>query len=193
MVTVPTKVATGDLNARQAWTDDSFQALPKGRYEVVAGELIAVGNAGLKHGWLASTLMIILGSYVRSQRLGIMCDSSTAFTLKNGNRRAPDLAFLAKERLPETIPSGYFVGAPDLAVEILSGSNTVEEMHAKVVEYFESGCRLLWILHPEEEYILVYRQPFPEQLLRRDDILTAAEVVPGFSVAVATLFGELDV
>ena len=90
---------------------------------------------------------------MRSQKLGVICDSSTAFTLKTGNK--PDISFIAKERLQgvKRLPKGYFQGSPDLAVEILSPSNTVEEIHDKIVEYFESGTRLVWVIHPDEQYV----------------------------------------
>jgi Uma2 family endonuclease len=126
--------------ATKIWTDEEFMALPDNghHYEIINGELIDMGNSGALHGYVCSTLMILLGGYVRQHNLGAMLDSSTAFKMKNGNKRSPDIAFFAKERLHgmAVLPSGYLEGAPDLAVEVLSPGNTVEEIDDKLTEYF---------------------------------------------------------
>lgn len=180
---------------RKIWTDKEFMVLPKdGRYELVNGELVDMGNSGIEHGEIGSFLGGSLSLYVRSNKLGVVCDSSTAFTMKSGNRRSPDVSFIAKERLQgvKRLPKGYFQGSPDLAVEILSPTNTVEEIHDKIVEYFENGTRLVWVIHPDEQYVLVYHSPSPDRLLRLADSLDGEEVVFGFSLTVAELFEELD-
>lgn len=83
--------------------------------------------------------------YVRSKKLGVTCDSSTAFTMKSGNKRSPDISFISKQRLQglKRLPKGFFQGAPDLAVEVISPNNTFEEIHSKLIEYFDSGSRLV--------------------------------------------------
>ncbi len=182
--------------SQPTWTDAAFMALPQDgdRYELVNGELVAMGNSGALHGWICSTLTILLGGYVRTHNLGVLFDSSTSFKMKNGNRRSPDVSFFAKERLRgfQELPVGFLEGAPDLAVEILSPGNTVAEMHDKLVEYFENGTRLAWLLHPQERYILVYRSAAePDRLLKSKEILTGEEVVPGFALALTELFQPL--
>lgn len=182
---------------KKVWTDEEFMALPQDghRYEIVNGELIDMGNAGALHGYVCGTLMILLGSYIRTHNLGAIFDSSTAFKMKNGNRRSPDISFFAKERLQgmTELPTGFLEGAPDLAVEVLSPGNTVEEIHDKLVEYFENGTRLAWIIHPSEHYILVYRSAQePDRLLKSIDALDGEEVILGFTLPVADLFQELS-
>jgi len=176
--------------------DAEFMALNRDghRYEIVNGELIDMGNSGAKHGYVCSVLMILLGGYVHIQKLGAMFDSSTAFKMKSGNKRSPDLSFMAKERLQglDELPDGFLEGAPDLAVEILSPSNTVEEIHNKLVEYFDNGSRLVWVINPKEKYVLVYRSSQePDRLLKSIDSLDGEEIVPGFSLAIAELFQKL--
>ncbi len=180
----------------KVWTDAEFMALNRDghRYEIVNGELIDMGNSGAKHGYVCSVLMILLGGYVHIQKLGAMFDSSTAFKLKSGNKRSPDVSFMAKERLQglDELPDGFLEGAPDLAVEILSPSNTVEEIHNKLVEYFDNGSRLVWVINPKEKYVLVYRSSEePDRLLKSIDSLDGEEIVPGFSLAIAELFQKL--
>jgi len=136
-----------------------------------------------------------LYSFVVSRKLGVVLDSSTAFTMKTGNKRSPDVSFLSKDRLQglKKLPKGFGQGAPDLAVEILSPSNTTAEIHGKIVEYLENGTKLIWVINPEEEYVLVYKsKPSPDRLLSSVDILSGEEVLPDFSFPVADLFPQFD-
>ena len=179
------------------WTDEAFIALPDdGRcYEVVNGELIDMGNSGAKHGYIAIILSSALFTVVMTRKLGALFDSSTAFKMKNGNKRSPDISFVAKERLQglTDLPDGFLEGAPDLAVEVLSPGNTVEEIHDKLVEYFENSARLVWVIHPKENYVLVYRSAQePDRLLKLSDSLEGEEIVPSFSLPVADLFQTLS-
>jgi len=190
-------IATEVTKEKKVWTDEEFMALPKDghRYEIVNGELVDMGSSGALHGYVCSTIMILLGTYIRTHKLGAMFDSSTAFKMKSGNRRSPDISFFAKERLQgmTELPTGFLEGAPDLAVEVLSPGNTVEEIHDKLVEYFENGTRLVWMIHPMEHYVLVYRSSQePDRLLKSVDSLDGEEVIPGFTLPVAELFQKLS-
>ena len=180
----------------KVWTDAEFMALNRDghRYEIVNGELIDMGNSGAKHGYVAVILSVALFNCVSTRKLGAIFDSSTAFKMKSGNKRSPDVSFMAKERLQglDDLPDGFLEGAPDLAVEILSPGNTVAEIHDKLVEYFENGARLVWVINPKEKYVLVYRSAEePDRLLKSTDSLDGEEIVPGFTLAIAELFQKL--
>jgi Uma2 family endonuclease len=180
----------------KVWTDAEFMALNRDghRYEIVNGELIDMGNSGAKHGYVAVILSAALFNCVSTPKLGAIFDSSTAFKMKSGNKRSPDVSFMAKERLQglDELPDGFLEGAPDLAVEILSLSNTVAEIHDKLVEYFENGARLVWVIHPKEQYVLVYRSSQePDRLLKSTYSLDGEEIVPGFTFPIAEFFHKL--
>jgi hypothetical protein len=97
------------------------------------------------------------------------------------------LAFL--RRIPdEPIPDV----APDLAVEVLSQSNTEAEMGRKLREYFAAGVRLAWLVDPETRTVQVYTAPDQCSLLRENDTLDGGAVLPGFTLALAGLFATLD-
>jgi Uma2 family endonuclease len=184
------------LTPSKVWTDEELMALPDdgNKYEVVDGEL-KVSNSGLEHGYIAVILVSALYNFVSSKGLGVVFDSSTAFSLKTGNKRSPDVSFLSKDRLQglKKLPKGFGQSAPDLVVEILSSSNTVAEIHTKIVEYFENGTKLIWVINPNEEYVLVYKnKPQPFRLLGSIDLLDGEEILPGFSFLVAELFPELN-
>lgn len=192
----PTQRLSEQSPEKKIWTDAEFMALPKDghRYELVNGELIDMGNSGAKHGYVAVILSAALFNHVFSRKLGAVMDSSTAFKMKSGNKRSPDISVVDKQRLQgmEELPDGFLEGAPDLAVEILSPGNTVEEMHNKIVEYFENDARLVWVIHPNEHYVLVYRSPQPDRLLKSTDALDGEEVIPGFTLPVSELFQKLS-
>ena len=188
---------TNPAIATKTWTDEAFMALPDDghHYEIINGELIDMGNSGALHGYVCSLALAALAGYILPKKLGVILDSSTAFKMKNGNKRSPDIAFFAKERLQgmAVLPSGYLEGAPDLAVEVLSPGNTVEEIEDKLTEYFENGSRLVWVIHPTQHYVLVYRSAQePDRLLKEKDSLDGEEVIPGFSLTIADLFQKLD-
>ncbi|MCL6435311.1 MAG: Uma2 family endonuclease [Leptolyngbyaceae cyanobacterium HOT.MB2.61] len=181
---------------KKVWTDEEFMALPDdgGRYELVDGEIVNMGNSGMEHGNIGTFLGGALEFYARPKRLGVTCDSSTAFGMKSGNKRSLDVSFVARDRLQglKRLPKGFFQGAPDLAVEIISPNNTFEEIHQKLSEYLDNGCRLAWVINPDEQSVLVYHQPHPDRLLTITDVLDGENVVPGFTLPVAELFAELD-
>ncbi|MDY7004610.1 MAG: Uma2 family endonuclease [Cyanobacteriota bacterium] len=180
----------------QILTDQEFQALSEdgSHYELINGEVVDMGNSGMEHGNITAYLCGLIELYARPKKLGVTCDSSTAFTFKSGNKRSPDISFVSKDRLLglKRLPKGYFQGAPDLAVEVIYPNNTFEELHQKIVEYFENNCRLVWVINPDEKSILVYHKPKPDKLLQVTDNLDGEDILPGFILPVTDLFMEWD-
>ena len=178
------------------WTDDELMSLPDGsRYELIDGELIDMGSSGALHGYVCSILVMTLMNYILPKKLGVILDSSTAFTMKNGNKRSPDISFISKEKLLglEELPDGFLDGAPDLAIEVLSPNNTIAEIDQKVVEYFENGSRLVWVINLKQHYVLVYRSAQePDRLLKQSDVLDGEDVIAGFTMPLTELFQKLS-
>ena len=185
------------IRQNKIWTDDELLALPSdgNKYEVINGELI-VSPAGIEHEEIGARLIAALVNFVKAHKLGIVCGSSAGYWMKSKPKHflSPDVSFIAKERLvgAKRAPKKFFDGAPDLVVEVLSPSDTIEMLHEKIVEYFKSGARLIWVVNPEEQTVLVYHTPTPYQLLRANDALDGEQVVPGFSLPVSELFEELE-
>src|SRR6266508_5334150 len=112
--------------------DDSW------RYELIKGELRHMPPTGIQHGQIAGLLTQHLGTYVRTHNLGVVCTADAGFKLAQQPDvvRAPDVAFIAQERIPvEGVPIGYWLGAPDLAAEIISPNDRFDDMAEKVTEY----------------------------------------------------------
>ena len=103
--------------------------------------------------------------------------------------RAPDVAFISTARLPGgELPREFLRGAPDLAVEVLSPSESPIEVQQKVREYLDSGARLVWIVAPDANTVTAYRADGTAQLLRESDILQGEDVLPGFSLRLGDFF-----
>jgi Uma2 family endonuclease len=170
-----------------ALTDEGLLRLPKdgNKYEVVDGEL-RVSPAGWFHEHVVMRLATRLGAFVEERRLGTLLGSSALFVLPSGNRRGPDLSFLAAGRLPPELRSTPFPAlAPDLAVEVLSPGDRPREVLDKVGEYLQSGVRLVWVIDPEARKATVYRSLTEVAVVDESGALDGEDVLPGFRCRLA--------
>lgn len=159
------------------------------KYELVDGELVMT-PAGFEHGDISVSLLTALSNHVRSHKLGRVLDSSTGFKMRNANVLSPDVSFLATERLKGLIrlPEGFFGGAPDLAVEVLSPTESQRHLERKLKDYFANSTRLAWVINPRKQSVAVHRGIVADKLLSVRETLDGEEVVPGFAMAVSDLF-----
>jgi Uma2 family endonuclease len=133
-----------------------------------------------------------LHQFVQARKLGIVVAAETGFIISRDpdTVRAPDAAFVRQERIPASgAPRKFWVGPPDLAVETMSPSDTVYEVDEKVREWLTAGSQLVWVLNPRQKTVTVYRPDNTAQILGTGDTLDGGDVVPGFQIAVAALFG----
>lgn len=158
--------------------------------ELVRGELIMVSPAKGRHGLIAVRITHALVSFLETKELGQVFDSSTGFFLARDpdTVRAPDVSFVTKERLKEQDLDAFLEGAPDLAVEVLSPSNTAAEMRNRMKEFFAAGCRVVWIVDPHQRSVVIHRPNAGPVILAEDDTLTEEELLPGFSLIVREVF-----
>jgi Uma2 family endonuclease len=161
------------------------------RYELNRGVLKTMPPAGIEHGQRALGLGAHLYLFVQEHDLGIVVAAETGFHLERNpdTVRAPDAAFIRKNRLPEgDLPRGYFLGAPDLAVEVVSPGDTADEVDDKVHTWLHFGAQRVWVLSSRTMSITVYRPDGSAQVLPGDDLLDGEDVLPGFQVQVSRLF-----
>ena len=147
--------------------------------------------AGGEHGSVASNLHRLLAPFVWSHKLGVTLIADTGYILSRDpdTVRAPDLSFVARVRIPATgMPVGYWPIAPDLAVEVISPSEEVNDIQNKVIAYLNAGTQMLWVVFPRTRTVTVYRSLQNVRILTADDTLSGEEVVPGFACQVAELF-----
>jgi Uma2 family endonuclease len=103
--------------------------------------------------------------------------------------RSPDVAFVAADRVPGQAPRGFFEGAPDLAVEILSPDDNARDVLDKVGEYVKAGTRLVWVIDPDRRRAVVHRSLTDVQRLTKADSLAGEELLPGFSCNLGDVLG----
>jgi Uma2 family endonuclease len=159
--------------------------------ELVEGTLVEK-PMGYEESAIATTVIILLGSFVRRHKLGIVTGEAGTIRLFAGLVRIPDVAFTSWDRLPnrkrpkEPIPEL----APDLVVEVLSKSNTKAEIRKKLGEYFEAGVRLVWIVDPRKRTARVYTAVDQSILIKEDQSLDGGDVLPGFVLPLSELFAD---
>jgi len=162
------------------------------RYELVKGELRMAPPPGSEHGEVTMNLAGPLYQHVKKNNLGVVYAAETGFKLESNpdTVRAPDIAFVRIERVQETGRlAGYMSGAPDLAVEVLSPSDRVSRVEEKVAEWLEGGARMVWVVSPKLHTVTVYRSLTDIVTITEKDKLDGADVVPGFQMNVAEIFG----
>lgn len=164
--------------------------------ELVEGVLVEK-PLGFRESLLAMALGALLREFVLRGNLGIVAGSDGMLQLFDGLVRIPDVSFIAWSRVPGRKVPEHPVPllAPDLAVEILSRTNTAAEMKRKREEYFSAGTKLIWQVDPAARTVEVYSSaaaPDEFSLLREPDLLGGGSVLPGLSVKLQDLFAELD-
>ncbi len=161
-----------------------------GKYELVEGELVLIPPATFRRAVMTARLATGIHRFARTRRLGNILGSRLGCWMNTGNLRSPEIPFISRERIKGQNPEGFLNGAPELAVEILSPSDTVTSMKEKAVEYFESGSRLVWTVNPYDQSALVLHPDGSETVLTATDTLDGEDCVPGFSLAIGDLFED---
>ena len=181
------------VTTHQLMTAEELLRLPDDgyRYELVRGELRKMAPAGHVHGRVAINVTTPLDRHVRAHDLGVVYAAETGFKLASNPDvvRAPDVAFIRRERVEEVGDAeGYWPGAPDLAVEVISPSDTYADVQEKVFDWLEAGTRMVILVMPRKRAVTVYRSLTDMMMLTEHDTLDGGDVVPGWKIPVKELF-----
>ncbi len=165
--------------------DDGF------RYELVRGELRRMTPAGNVHGRVAMNISWPLAQYVKAHDLGTVYAAETGFKLATDpdTVRAPDVAFVSRQRV-EAVGEveGYWPGAPDLAVEVISPNDSHVEVEEKVLDWLEAGTEMVLAANPRRRLATLYRSQSDITILTGTDVLDGGDVVPGFQLTLREIF-----
>jgi Uma2 family endonuclease len=159
--------------------------------ELIDGTLVEKPMASFES-LLALVLAHFLHLYLDEHDLGVLLGESGFMRLFPGQVRAPDVSFISWKRMPnQEFPRDAITPlAPDLAVEILSPSNTEAEMRRKLRDYFRAGSKLVWLVDPEGRTVRVYTSPRRSVQFTEEDTLTGGKVLPGFSLSIRAWFAR---
>ncbi|HEX9925100.1 MAG TPA: Uma2 family endonuclease [Anaerolineae bacterium] len=189
--TIPDKVEAAAVSTLV--TADELLHLPANghRYELVKGELIEMSPASPRHGRIANIITFLLTQHIRQKGLGTVYAAETGFKLQENPDavRAADAAFIAQSRIPpEGEPEGFWAIAPDLVVQVVSPSDSAQMIQSKVTDWLTAGCRLVWIVYPNNQTVTEYRSLTEARVLTAVDSLTGGDVLPDFACPVQELF-----
>lgn len=178
-------------------TAEEFARLPcpadGSRQELVRGEVLTMPPPGFLHGKVQGNVYFVLESYNRAHNFGHVTVETGIVTEREPDTvRAPDVAMWSFSRVPaDQFPDGYVSTPADLVVEVLSPSVSPGSLTRKIREYLVSGVRMVWLLDMQARTVTVYRRPGEGTILWDDAVLDGADVLPGFSCAVAEFFRGL--
>jgi len=161
------------------------------RQELIDGRLQEMEPPGAEHGRVAMQVGMLLYAHVERAGLGIVFASEVGFQLASDpdTVRAPDVAFVARERVPATgIPRGYWPGPPDLAIEVVSPNDSHSQVEGKALHWLDAGARAVIVVDPPLRTATVYRSRRDIRVLTVGEPLDLADVVPGWSPAVDDVF-----
>lgn len=175
-------------------TVDEYAALPDDgpRTELVRGGLVREPHPGYQHARIQARLMVLLERHVEQHAPDLVCAGPFGVITAEspGTVRGPDLAVLRRSRLEGLHRAGFLRGAPELAVEIVSPSNTATEIQDKVSEYLGAGGGIVWVVYPRTRTVVVYDSPDAARLLRADATVDGGHVMPELAIPLSDIFAD---
>jgi Uma2 family endonuclease len=175
-------------------TAEEFMSVPDppdgSKQELVRGVIVTMPPPKGRHGVCCMSTGYIVYGFVSANRLGHVTCNDAGFVSERApdTVRGPDVAYWSIQRVPE-VPEGYFEVPPDLAIEVVSPSDTHVRLQEKVRHYLKHGVRMVWLIDPELRIVTVYRTTNEARTLEETDTLGGEDVLPGFSCPVARFFG----
>lgn len=169
-------------------TAEQLLRMGGGCRELVQGEIISLTPAGWEHGEVANEIAYHLNVFVRQHGLGRVVAAETGFILARNpdTVRAPDVAFVCSERWTRTV--GFFPGAPDLAVEVVSPYDRFSAVSQKVHDWLTHGARQVWVVDPNRRVIQVHHHDGTVADFGEGEVIDGGDLLPGLRLAVRDCF-----
>lgn len=172
-------------------TAEEFLHMPENRGAELVDGVIVEKHMGNESSWLGSEILILIGLFVRTGRLGRVFGPDNGVRIWPGRPNhvlKPDVTFVRSRRTPV---KGWQTVVPDLVVEVVSPSDEAEELERKLADYREAGVALIWVVYPgtQSAHVLTPGQRIE---IPRTGSLDGGEVLPGFSLSLPDLFAGLE-
>jgi Uma2 family endonuclease len=182
---VETALMTLDEYARLDEPDESYVS------ELVRGVVVREPLPGTPHGSVQLAIGAALKHWARPVGALVTVESGYILSEAPATLRGPDVAVVVRPRSSRGNPGGWIRGAPDVAVEVLSPSNTSSAMQEKTLDYLNAGARLVWLVDPTARTVTVIRPDGSARILRAHETLEGEDVLSGFTVPLSELFEDL--
>jgi Uma2 family endonuclease len=176
------------------YTAQDLEKMPDdGRvYELHNGVLIEVARSKYRQTRLAAWIVYLLTAFVEEHNLGgAVTGADGTFVLNRYNTRIPDVAYITQQTALNQDEDSFMRGAPDLAVEVVSPSNSPQNMQQRAGEYLAAGAKLVWIVDPDARTVDVYRADGSRTVVSGDGALEGNDVLPGLRLPLTTVFKPL--
>lgn len=173
-------------------TAEEFESLQEDdyRYELVEGRIIRMNPPGSRHGHIALNIGVLLATHVKKLGLGkVVVESGYTLARNPDTVRGPDVSFIRRDRIsPIGLPRGFWEGAPDLSVEVISPDNRGPALRKKLTQYLDRGTMVVLVVHPDKKTVTVHRRLASPLTLSETDELDLDDVVSGFRCQVREIF-----
>ncbi len=164
---------------------------PGKRYELIKGELVEMTPSGGEHSNISALIAHFVYDYVLKMDLGTVHAAEGGFLIQRSPDTvlAPDVAFVSKAKLlGGRPPQGFVEAAPDLVVEVVSPSDSYQQVEKKAAQWLTAGASVVWVVNPATKSVAVWRAPNRITYLTGEDELDAEPALPGFRIKVTKLF-----
>ena len=179
-------------DTKRLTANDLLRLYSKGiRGELIRGALCETMPTGQEHGEIVVNLTVLLGTFVKSRKLGRLTASDAGVWLERNpdTVREPDIAYFSAEKMPLGVRvTGYSETVPDLVVEVVSPSDGLREVNDKALMWLSYGVRLVWVVDPDTRSVDVYRASRVASKLTESDTLDGLDTLPGFTCTVGDVF-----
>ena len=155
-------------------------------FELINGEIIEKMVSDPDASMITLFLGGLLSVYVLQHKLGRVTGPDGGYHVGQ-NRYIPDVGYISINRMPKDYEKGYIPAAPDLAIEVMSPTDSLKAVHRKISHYLAVNI-VVWAVYPQEYEIEVHIPGQPVHVLGIDDILNGGNLLPNFSVAVKAIF-----
>jgi Uma2 family endonuclease len=195
-IQAPENISERLYTADEFWQLSQQPEYADRRLELSKGRLIVMSPTGWEHGDITALLVTFVTTFVFEHGLGRVTTAEAGFILyKNPDPdgkdivRAPDVGFIASARIPKKLSTKFVPFAPDLAVEVISPSESANDIHEKVTEYLQYGTRMVVLFYPNTQSAGVYT-PTSFTPLTRDGFWDGGDVLPGFQLPLSRVYGD---
>lgn len=166
--------------------EDFLASHREGLFELIEGEIIEK-MVTEEHGGIAVNISAAIHSYLKKNKVGIVAVEARHQPIGDKhNDRLPDVSF--RRTNAERVKKGAVQGMPDLAIEIKSPDDSNKQMRATADFYLKNGCKMVWLVFPEKQFVEVHQPSGDYETYTAGDIISGGEVLPDFSITVDEIF-----